>query len=170
MSSSATWRIHGAKGSLHALHQELRGFFYKRVHSWDLADDLTQQTWLAGEHFQARSSRRFYLFTVARNVLVSLYRRRARDEQFCQVDTELDELIFHATSLDTKVDTAAENARLRALLAELPESFQTVVRLKAAGYTGEEIGEMLGISPNTVRSRLSRARTRLRELLAEQGE
>ena len=58
--------------------------------------------------------------------------------------------------------------RVNALLEKLPESERTVVTLHYLGeMTSKAIGEFLGVSPNTVRSRLQRARNRL---LKEQEE
>jgi RNA polymerase sigma-70 factor (ECF subfamily) len=69
------------------------------------------------------------------------------------------------------------NAELRAVLngaiAQLSEKLRTIIVLKEIeGLTYEEIGEILHCSRGTVKSRLFRARGRLRELLAphmEQG-
>ena len=54
--------------------------------------------------------------------------------------------------------------RIRSLLEKLPESERTVVTLHYLGeMTSKAIGEFLGVSPNTVKSRLQRARNRLKE-------
>ena len=54
--------------------------------------------------------------------------------------------------------------RVKDLLEKLPESERTVVTLHYLGeMTSKAIGEFLGVSPNTVRSRLQRARNRLKE-------
>ena len=53
---------------------------------------------------------------------------------------------------------------VKRLLQKLPESERTVVTLYyLAEMTSEEISTFLGVSPNTVRSRLRRARKRLKE-------
>ena len=54
--------------------------------------------------------------------------------------------------------------RVKDLLEKLPESERTVVTLHYLGeMTSKAISEFLGVSPNTVRSRLQRARNRLKE-------
>ncbi|MBL9037529.1 MAG: RNA polymerase sigma factor [Archangium sp.] len=70
--------------------------------------------------------------------------------------------------------TAQPHAQLDArhdaqrLLARLPEGWRTVVLLNLVeGWTAEEIGEALGLSPNTVFTRLHRARQQLRGALEE---
>jgi RNA polymerase sigma factor (sigma-70 family) len=51
------------------------------------------------------------------------------------------------------------------LLAKLPEEWRTIIVLNAVeGWTAEEIAASLGVSPNTVFTRLHRARQKIREL------
>ena len=59
-----------------------------------------------------------------------------------------------------------ETAELWAAVSRLPEKLRTAVHLHyAEGYATEEIAALLGVPPATVRTRLHRARLRLRELL-----
>lgn len=61
-----------------------------------------------------------------------------------------------------RVDAGRDAERL---LAQLPEDWRTVVVLNVVeGWTAEEIAASLGVSPNTVFTRLHRARARIREL------
>ena len=66
---------------------------------------------------------------------------------------------------------APESPRQREELEELwqlpPEERAAVHLFYYEGYSTEEIARMVGVAPGTVRSRLSRARERLRKLLAE---
>ena len=56
------------------------------------------------------------------------------------------------------------------MLQSLPEDWRTVVLLNLVeGWTAEEIAEALGISPNTVFTRLHRARERIREQWPDDG-
>lgn len=56
---------------------------------------------------------------------------------------------------------------LMLMIAELPLGYRTVFNLYAIeGYSHREIGEMLGISENTSKSQLSKARKQLQEKLA----
>lgn len=57
---------------------------------------------------------------------------------------------------------------LLAMVAELPLGYRTVFNLYAIeGYTHKEIGEMLGVSENTSKSQLSKARRHLQERIGE---
>lgn len=57
--------------------------------------------------------------------------------------------------------------RVEACLSQVPEAFRTVVVLREIeGFTYEEIAEILQVNLGTVKSRLTRGRAALRELLA----
>jgi RNA polymerase sigma-70 factor (ECF subfamily) len=71
---------------------------------------------------------------------------------------------------DDRIAATAARARLLAALAELPQGDRDVIVLVAwEELTYEEVATALDIPVGTVRSRLNRARTRLRELLPEIG-
>ena len=58
--------------------------------------------------------------------------------------------------------------KLRRAIAALPERYKTVfVMYDVEGYTHEEIGNVLGLPVGTSKARLSRAREKLREALAD---
>ena len=77
---------------------------------------------------------------------------------------ELEELCYAQYEASRGEATAVERQReiVKQLLQKLPESERTVVTLHyLAEMSCEEISEFLGVSPNTVKSRLHRARKRL---------
>lgn len=76
----------------------------------------------------------------------------------------------HGTvSIETLGEAAAEESEAFAVwdaVAQLPGKFRTVVHLHyAEGYSTEEIAKILSIPPATVRSRLRRARRKLKSVL-----
>jgi RNA polymerase sigma-70 factor, ECF subfamily len=63
---------------------------------------------------------------------------------------------------------AADAARARALLAQLPANQREILTLRvAAGWSAEETGRALGMTPGAVRVAQHRALGRLRQLAAE---
>ena len=63
-----------------------------------------------------------------------------------------------------EVSRGHQRELVKRLLQKLPESERTVVTLYyLAEMTSDEISTFLGVSPNTIRSRLRRARKRLEE-------
>ena len=80
--------------------------------------------------------------------------------------TELEALCYARYEAARSEEASVEHQRelVKRLLQKLPESERTVVTLYyMAEMTSEEVGAFLGVSPNTVRSRLRRARKRLED-------
>ena len=80
--------------------------------------------------------------------------------------TELEALCYAQYEAARGEEASVEHQRelVKRLLQKLPESERTVVTLYyLAEMTSEEVSAFLGVSPNTVRSRLRRARKRLEE-------
>lgn len=130
------------------------------------ADDLVQDTLeRACERFQlwaAGSDLRAWLFTVMHNLFVDGVRRALRQQrQGRPVDVE-----DVAQELAAPAGAAEEALDLRRCLLRLPEEQREVlllVTLQDLGY--EEVARITGVPVGTVMSRLSRARSRLRELM-----
>ena len=80
--------------------------------------------------------------------------------------TELEALCYARYEAARGEEASVEHQRelVKRLLQKLPESERTVVTLYyLAEMTSEEVSAFLGVSPNTIRSRLRRARKRLKE-------
>jgi RNA polymerase sigma factor (sigma-70 family) len=142
----------------------IRRFFDMR--SPALADDLTQQTFLAAvearDGFRRASSFRTFLFGIAHKQLL-----RALRDAAPRVQRFDDSPGSPATSLSMVAVRQQEHQLLLMALAQLPIDLQIVTEL----YYWEEmrtaaIGEVLEANPSTVTSRLARARELLREHIA----
>jgi RNA polymerase sigma-70 factor (ECF subfamily) len=145
----------------------------------EAAEDATQEAFLAAY----RNIRRFrgpgfraWLLRIAANAATDELRRRRRRPQV-SLDTPAPD---SETALDP-ADPAAgpeewalrrEQARhLQAALLTLPADQRLAVILSdVRGLSYEEIGEAMGSSLGTVKSRISRGRARLRRWLLEQRE
>ncbi|WP_328466076.1 RNA polymerase sigma factor [Streptomyces sp. NBC_00448] len=143
----------------------LHGYFARRMPG--AADDLLSEAWLqafaARRTFDAsRGTARGWLFGVARNVLAGHVRRAARAEAPAQV-----EVTDPWQAVDQRLDAAALAPALRSALAELPSEEREVMLLVCwEQLTPAEAATAMGIPFGTARSRLYRARGRLRERIA----
>ena len=80
-----------------------------------------------------------------------------------------DALALEVAQDDSDEGTAIAPAELWAAVQRLPERYRAVVHLfYYEGYQTEEIAQILGRSPSTVRAQLTRARQKLQELLKEE--
>jgi RNA polymerase sigma factor (sigma-70 family) len=160
---------HAAAGELFRRHaQAVFVFLVRRTGDRELAEDLTSTVFL--EAWRKRrdvviqgESALPWLYGVAlncaRNARRSLQRHRAA----------LGRLALERP-LPGSLEEASELRRVLELLRRLPEDQRDVV--VACAWTGlsyEDAALALGISVGTVRSRLSRARTRLAKLEADRG-
>ena len=143
-------------------------FFRAKV--GDDGADLISQTFLAcveGKDRIEGDNVKAYLFSVARRRLADHFRRRARAPE---VDFELSSLVDLGTGLVTAVDRRQQRELLRDALARIPLDDQIALELTYfEGMSNREVASVLEIPENTVRSRLSRARDKLRAALAELG-
>jgi len=129
------------------------------------ADDLVQSCLVravAKQHlWQPGTDLRAWLFTILHNQHVNDVRRSVREG----VSVPVEDVAPVLTSLSN----AAASLQLRDLeraMARLPEEQRQVILLVGLeGMRYEEVAKILGIPIGTVRSRLSRGRDMLRELM-----
>jgi RNA polymerase sigma factor (sigma-70 family) len=113
---------------------------------------------IAGDNIKA------YLFGVARKRLAEHFRQRARTPD---VDFSLSSVRDLRTGPATHVARLQRSELLREGLTRIPLDDQIALELAYfEGLSTAEIASVLEIAENTVRSRLSRARDKLREVLA----
>jgi RNA polymerase sigma-70 factor (ECF subfamily) len=152
-----------------SIHRYLR----RRVGK-DLADELTAETFaraLAGRaNFQhGISGPRAWLFGIAANLL----RRHYRDEErMLRAYTRRGpDPISDEPPVLERVDAQLRAPYIASALRRLPRHERDVLLLHAwADLDYAEVAEALAIPIGTVRSRLHRARIRIRKLLAETGQ
>ncbi len=144
--------------------QPLFGFFWRRVADRAQAEELTQEAFVAviraAPRYEPSAKFRTYLYAIALKILRA-YRRKAA---------------FRATFLGSPgehVEPSAESSVvtqlfMREALKRLDAMDREILLLREFEQLSyAEIAELLKLPVNTVRSRLFRARTALRELLSE---
>jgi RNA polymerase sigma-70 factor (ECF subfamily) len=143
-------------------------FFRAKV--GDDGADLISQTFLACVEAKDRiagDDLRAYLFAVARRRLADHFRRRARAPL---VDFSVTTLVDLGTGLQTELGRRQQRELLRDALARIPLDDQIALELAYfEGLSTREIAAVLEVPENTVRSRLSRARDKLRAALSGLG-
>ncbi|HEX3462937.1 MAG TPA: sigma-70 family RNA polymerase sigma factor [Candidatus Elarobacter sp.] len=139
------------------------------------ADDLTQEAFLRVyrnlHRFRGQSSFYTWLYRITLNVFFDHAKKRKRaDARMERMRNAVADLSNAGGDAHDPFRAAFERLtteRFERAVATLPESFRDVVALRELDELSyEEIALETGISVGTVRSRLSRARGRLRALLA----
>lgn len=127
----------------------------------DLAQEALAKAWSARASYQPGTNLKGWLFTILRNQFYSEKRRSWREIPLDQEKAE-----------GTLVATADPTAALwlddvRRAMQLLPDGHrEALVLIGAAGCSYEEAARMCGCPVGTVKSRVSRARTQLAEILA----
>ena len=140
-------------------------FFRSKV--GDDGADLISQTFLAlVESAEPIENVRAYLFTIARRRLAEHFRAQARRA----ADLSVSSVVELATGPATQLPRRRKVELLREGLTRIPVDEQIALELAyVEGMATKEIADVLETDEDAVRSRLSRARDRLRDTLAELG-
>jgi RNA polymerase sigma-70 factor (ECF subfamily) len=148
----------------------IAGFFRSKV--GDDGADLISQTFLACiESRDPIENVKAFLFAVARRRLADHFRKRARVPSGVQgVDLGVSSLADLAPGPVTELALRQRGELLRDGLARIPLDDQIALELAYfEGLDTHDLSRVLEIPENTVRSRLSRARDKLRAALAGLG-
>ena len=144
---------------------------WRKVGDFHIAEEITQDTFLQAHKKLAalKNPSQFagWLYVIADRLCRAWFRKRQLSTQSLETtDVEtLEETDYSNYVREQREGTAVEHRRriVQKLMEKLPESERTVMVLYYLGeMSGKEISKFLGVSPNTVRSRLQRARKRLK--------
>ncbi|WP_088329738.1 sigma-70 family RNA polymerase sigma factor [Lacimicrobium sp. SS2-24] len=123
--------------------------------SADDAMDLMQEVFISVfrnlSGFRGDGSFKSWLFRIAHFRCVEFYRRKRSHQSL----DEGEEIVDHAACASQPVFDQAQSRDLIAAMQALPLEQKAVVELKFFGqFTFEEIADQLGVSVNTIKSRL----------------
>ena len=174
-------------------HQPLYSLIARSLSDPDDAADITQEVFIKVfrniRGFHGEASLRTWLYRIAlheasnqrrwwsrhkkQEITIDSPRNSPRD---CGEDDEDGGLCLGATLADhadspfDQVAQAETRERVEAALRQLPEAFRTVVILREIeGFAYDEIADILNVNLGTVKSRLTRGRSALRALLANES-
>lgn len=157
------------KRELLACLPNLRAFAVSLIRSRERADDLVQDTimkaWVKQESYQPGTNMRAWLATILRNEFYSQIRKSGREVQ--DTDGAYTARLAVAPSQHGSVDLQD----FRHALDKLPDDQrEAILLIGASGFSYEEAAEICECPVGTIKSRVSRARLRLQELLGIENE
>ena len=136
------------------------------------AQDLVQETYLRAfrfsHRFQPGTHLRAWLFQIMRNTFLTFYRLREREAAIAENGVpDWDVPMFHDAPEEDSRATEAHTDLERAM-RRLPEEFRTVLLLaEVEGLPLEEVARVMACPVGTVKSRIFRAKERLRGFLRD---
>ena len=143
---------------------ELRAFIRSRVEDDAAADDLLQEVFIRIHQnmVRLRESERIHswVYQIARNAIIDHYRSRRNL-------TILPEVLPDPTDLFQAPDAAQElTGSIRQMVEALPEPYrQALLLTEFEGLSQQELADRLGISLSGAKSRVQRARQRIKDEL-----
>ena len=153
------------QGSIHALA-------WRKIGDFHIAEEITQDTFLQvyKNLSQLRNPNQLlgWMYVIANRLCLKWLEKNKSVMQSLE-DTPVEEIervsyTHHVAEQRETERTEQHHELVKRLLAKLPESERTVVTLYYLGkMTTKEISKFLGVSVNTITSRLQRARKRLQE-------
>lgn len=153
---------------------QIHALVWRKIGDFHIAEDITQEVFLTAYQKLATLTHpdRFakWLYVIANNLCVTWLRKQVAQPQLESLTSadpeELAELCYTEYIAQQLMERGKESHRalIQKLLDKLREADRTVIRLYyLAEMTCEEISKFLGVSQNTIKSRLSRARKRLKK-------
>jgi RNA polymerase sigma-70 factor (ECF subfamily) len=142
----------------------LRAFAISLCGTADRADDLVQETlvkaWNKIDSFEDGTNLKAWLFTILRNTYFSQYRKGRRE--LADTDGEYSARLSVQPQQQGHVDVQD----LSVALNDLPDDQREALVLVAAeGFSYEQAAAISNCAVGTIKSRVSRARTRLLEIM-----
>lgn len=157
------------KSKFEQLYLRYRGLMYyvaeQILHNPQDAEDAVHNAFLyIAENMQKISDpacpkTKSYIVTIAESKAIDLYRKKQRHPQLPWEEETVGMTVEH-----TEAHTIA------ACIAKLPSRYRVVLLLKYShGYTGREIGKLMGITAANADKLLQRAKAKLEILCKEEG-
>ena len=153
-------------------HKHVHALAWRKSGDFHIAEDITQETFLkVYKHLATlKELDRFpgWLYVIATRRCIAWLRKKRLNAQLVEdidmVAKGKGTYSQYVADQQAKTSTEAKQEVVKQLLAKLQESERTVITLYYFGeMTCEEISKFLGVSANTIKSRLSRARQRLKK-------
>lgn len=152
----------------HRYKYQLAANLLKLLKSEELAEEVLQELfiriWEGRESLDPDKSFPAYLFRIARNMVVDIYRKAAREskvrQQLILVADEIE-----ASIEDSIIDREASSDLYDAIALLPPQRRKVFTLCRIEGKSYKEAGELLGISSSTVNDHLLKANKFLKDQL-----
>lgn len=155
-----------AKEQVVELIPALRAFARTLCKTAEDADDLVQETLVRAigsfDQFTEGTRLKSWLFTIMRNTFSTRYRKREREV------IGVPPGMLETLSSQPEQEWVARTKEVHAALMRLPQQYREVLVLVVMmGESYEDAAETCGCAVGTIKSRMNRARQRLKEELGE---
>ena len=138
------------------------GYLYNQDSSEDIVQEVFIYIWENANALNVKSTLRGYMFAMVRNRCLNFLRSIKITDSYEYLDLKNELIAEYA--IESNIDNEKEivHEHLYATINSLPDKMQHIVKLKFFHeYKYSEIATELGISINTVKTQLKRAKRRI---------
>ncbi|HLT63851.1 MAG TPA: sigma-70 family RNA polymerase sigma factor [Pseudohongiella sp.] len=152
---------------VNSYYQDVYRYAYWLTRNPTVAEDLVQETflraWRSFDSLQSSDAAKAWLFTILRRENARMY-ERYRPELVDIDDVSIEE------DDQNEPDQRRKLAELHEAIMKLEKDYRDPLMLQVVGgFSGKEIADILDLNNNTVMTRLFRARSKLRDMLAPEA-
>lgn len=146
---------------------QLRRFIASRVRNENDAEDILQDVFIkihrGIDKLKDHTKLQAWVYQITRNAIIDYYRK---SDDAVEVTSELPDVV--AEDNDNEEIESEVAAWLRPMMEELPEKYREALELtENQGLTQKELAERLKISLSGAKSRVQRAREKLKDVLLQ---
>ena len=136
-------------------------FSHNKAEIDDLFQEILIRLWNGFDHYEGRSSARTWVYRVALNTAINQDEKERRRIETVPLTVDIDP--FEADNPKTE-----QVRKLHDLISQLELIDRSLVLLWLEGISYDEIGAIIGITPNNVGVRLARIKEKLVEMSKKQ--
>ena len=162
------------KRLFHLFYERLCRFAFLILHSKEQSEeavlDVFLNVWIKREQLVPVCNIRSYLFTAVRNQAINYNQRANPVHSQENINVYELEIEYSEPSADEVMDLALFRERLQKAFEELPKRCRLVARMHFSDQLlYKEIAEILHVSPNTVKTQITIATQKIKEIFEKYG-
>ncbi|WP_372651198.1 RNA polymerase sigma factor [Draconibacterium sp.] len=168
--------IDGDKSAINDLYAEYSPRLYRFAMAYlksesevlDIVQEVFVNVWMNRNKLKKDSNLDAYLFTVAKNTIVSVFRKKLSEKDY--LDHLKNKTITNSIDTESQFNYNQLSDKLNDLVEQLPPQRKKIYQLsKERGLANKTIAAELGISIKTVEDHLSKASKFIKKNLTEYG-
>lgn len=130
--------------------------------SEDIVQEVFIRLWSRKEKLKEYRSIEAFAMTMTKNLCLD--KLKSKSHSTIQLSAKHDETVEMTPYIEVERNDAYE--RVKILIEQLPEQQRMIIHMRdIEGYEYNEIADIMGISENTIRVNLSRARKKVRDMM-----
>jgi RNA polymerase sigma-70 factor (ECF subfamily) len=147
-------------------HKTLLSFISNRINDRDDAEDILQEVFIkitkGINSLDDKEKLKSWIFTITRNAITDYYRKNAN-----KTNVSITENIIDETKEEIDIDnTKGLDKCLKGFIQKLPEEYRDIIiDSELKGIKQKDLADKYNLQYPTVRSRVQRGRSRLKEML-----